>query len=129
MNEIKELLEKEIVACIKDLSLLTVGSKEKSSAVEDLATLYKLRIEETKIELETSEKIEARKSDDRIRMFQLDKEVIDRYLRLGIDVANVVAPMMFYAVWMDRGFKFEETGTFTSNTFRGLFSRFKPTNV
>ena len=34
---------------------------------------------------------------------------------------------MFYAAWMKRGFKFEENGTYTSTTFRGLFNRFKPT--
>lgn len=26
-----------------------------------------------------------------------------------------------------KGFKFEETGTYTSTTFRGLFNRFRPT--
>jgi hypothetical protein len=41
--------------------------------------------------------------------------------------AELVLPLMFYGVWMRRGFKFEQDGTFTSQTFRGLFSRFRPT--
>ena len=41
--------------------------------------------------------------------------------------AELVLPLMFYGVWMRRGLRFEETGTFTSQTFKNLFNRFKPT--
>ena len=51
----------------------------------------------------------------------------DRSIRFGLDVAGLILPLIFYGVWMRRGFKFEEEGTFTSTTFRGLFNRFKPT--
>lgn len=44
-----------------------------------------------------------------------------------IAAAEIVLPLVFYAAWMRKGFKFEETGTFTSTTFRGLFGKFKPT--
>ena len=40
---------------------------------------------------------------------------------------NSIPPLMFYGIWMKKGFKFEETGTYTSTTFRGLFNRFRPT--
>lgn len=49
------------------------------------------------------------------------------YFRFGMAAAELVLPLMFYGVWMRRGFKFEQDGTFTSQTFRGLFSRFRPT--
>ena len=55
------------------------------------------------------------------------ESVKDRYFRLGMAAAELVLPLMFYGVWMRRGFKFEQDGTFTSQTFRGLFSRFRPT--
>ena len=54
-------------------------------------------------------------------------ETIDRYIRLGVDVAQLILPLMFYGTWMKKGLRFEETGTFTSTTFRGLFNRFRPT--
>jgi hypothetical protein len=54
-------------------------------------------------------------------------DVWDRYLKLGIEIIGIGLPLIFYASWMRRGFKFEETGTYTSTTFKGLFNRFKPT--
>lgn len=45
-KNIEELLSKEIAAQIEALSDLQSGSKEKSTAIDDLTKLYKLRIEE-----------------------------------------------------------------------------------
>lgn len=109
MDEIRDLLGEEIKEEIQNLSTLEPGSKEKSMAIEDLTKLYRLRIEELN------------KKD------QLNEQVKDRYFRLGVEVAGIVLPLIFYAAWMRRGFEFEENGTFTSTTFRGLFNRFKPT--
>jgi len=126
-EEIRKLLEEEIKAEIRDLSTLEPGSKEKSTAIEDLAKLYKLRIEETKNEWDFTEKYESRVSDIQFKKDQLEEQVKDRYFRFGVEVAGIILPLIFYAVWMKRGFKFEETGTYTSTTFRSLFNRFKPT--
>jgi len=126
-EEIRKLLEEEIKAEIRDLSTLEPGSKEKSTAIEDLAKLYKLRIEETKNEWDFNEKYESRNSDIQFKKDQLEEQVKDRYFRFGVEAASIILPLIFYAAWMKRGFKFEETGTYTSTTFRRLFNRFKPT--
>ena len=133
-DEIKKELEKEILKEIQDLSALESGSKEKDSAIENLATLYKLNIEEVKIEHDAIEKAYDRGSADetsvrdfKLRQQTLDESIKDRYFKLGLDVAGLIVPIIFYGIWMGRGLKFEETGTFTSTTFRGLFNRFKPT--
>ena len=126
-EEIRKLLEEEIKTEIRDLSTLEPGSKEKSTAIEDLAKLYKLRIEETKNEWDFNEKYESRNSDIQFKKDQLEEQVKDRYFRLGVEAAGIILPLIFYAARMKRGFKFEETGTYTSTTFRGLFNRFKPT--
>ena len=126
-EEIKDLLGEEIKSGIRDLSSLPSGSKEKSSAIEDLVKLYKLRIEETRNEWDFNEKYESRYSDTLFKKDQLKEQVKDRYFRLGVEAAGIILPLIFYAAWMKRGFKFEETGTYTSTTFRGLFNRFKPT--
>ena len=127
MDEIRDLLGEEIKEEIQNLSTLEPGSKEKSTAIEDLAKLYRLRIEELKNEGDFNEKYDTRESDNMLKKDQLSEQVKDRYFRLGVEAAGIVLPMIFYAVWMKRGFKFEENGTFTSTTFRGLFNRFKPT--
>ncbi len=151
-EQLKDLLSEEIKTQIQDLSKLDPGSTEKSKAVDDLATLYKLKIDETKMELDFDEKQARRKMDkenrlkddaikeqqlkdensvrerdELIRKEQLAEQVKDRYIRLGIAAAEIILPLIFYSKWMKKGFKFEETGTFTSTTFRGLFNRFKPT--
>ena len=73
------------------------------------------------------EQIKADVQDEQYKRSQLDEQVKDRYFRLGIAAAELLIPLMFYGIWMRKGFKFEETGTYTSTTFRGLFNRFRPT--
>ena len=126
-EEIRDLLGEVIKTEIRNLSTLEPGSKEKSTAIEDLAKLYRLRIEETKNEWDFSEKYESRDSDMQFKKNQLEEQVKDRYFRLGVEAAGIILPLIFYGIWMRKGFKFEETGTFTSTTFRGLFNRFRPT--
>lgn len=126
-EEIKDLLGEEIKSMIQNLSSLPSGSEEKSSAIEDLVKLYKLRIEETKNEWDFNEKYDAHESDKQFKKAQLEEQVKDRYFRLGVEAAGIILPLIFYGIWMRKGFEFEETGTFTSTTFRGLFNRFRPT--
>ena len=151
-ENIKELLNEEIAAEIQAISSLDSGSEEKSKAIEDLAKLYRLRIEETKSELDAEDKrsrrtleseanvreneikksqldeqIKADVQDEQYKRSQLDEQVKDRYFKLGIAAAELLIPIMFYGIWMRKGFKFEETVTYTSTTFRGLFNRFRPT--
>lgn len=127
MKEIKNLLEEEIESQIQNLSNLPDGSKEKSDAIDDLSALYKLRLDEMKITLDHEEKSNNRKTEERLKEEQLVEQINDRYFKLAITAAEIILPMLFYATWMRKGFKFEETGTFTSTTFRNLFNRFKLT--
>ena len=126
-EEIKELLEEEIKSEIENLSSLEAGSQQHSAAVESLAKLYKLKIEEDKTSMDYYEKEENRNTEIDLKRNQMDVAVKDRYFRLGIAAAELILPLMFYGIWMNRGFKFEKDGTYTSQTFRSLFSRFKPT--
>lgn len=104
MAEIKKLLDDAIETEINNLNSAS-NKDEKSEVIKNLAALYKLRIE----------------------AFQLDENTLDRYAKIGIAAAELVLPLIFYGVWMSRGLRFEETGTFTSQTFKNLFTRFKPT--
>lgn len=127
MEEIRTMLEEKIKGEIKALSSLEFGSREHSNAVNNLSTLYKLKIEEERCvqELEVN-----RLHNEQERLFkreQFTEQIKDRYFKLGMEAAGLILPLLFYSLWMKKGFKFEETGTFTSTTFRGLFSRFNPT--
>ena len=120
-DEIRELLGEEIVNQIKNLP--TLSGEEQRMAVDNVAVLYRLRIEELRNDTEKS-KI---KNEMESTKNQIEDTTKDRYFKLGIEIAGLVLPLMFYGTWMRRGFAFEETGTYTSTTFRGLFSRFRPT--
>lgn len=133
-KNIEELLSGEIAAQFKALSRLKSGSEEKSTAVDDLTKLYKLRIEENKSVWDADEKHDRRimdgksvTKDNDFKERQIAEQIKDRYFRVGIAAAELLIPLMCYGIWMNKGFKFEETGTFTSSTFKGLINRFKPT--
>lgn len=136
MNEksIEDLLSEEIAAQIQDLGRFKTGSNEKGAAIDDLTKLYKLRIEENKSIWDADEKYNRRvmeetinARDDEIKRTQIEEQKKDRYIKVCIAGAELMIPLLFYGIWMRKGFKFEETGTITSATFRGLISRFKPT--
>jgi hypothetical protein len=133
-TNINELLDEEIVTEIQNLSEMEDGTDEKSQAIDNLTKLHKLRIEEIKCRLDAEEKNNRRimeqeeiNNDDKIKLEQINEQIKDRYFRLGISVGELLIPLIFYGIWMKKGFKFEETGTYTSKTFTGLINRFKPT--
>lgn len=111
-----ELLNEAIGSQIENLKNIEPGSDDHVKATESLSKLYKLKIEEEKSLVELDVKKEQYKKENR-----------NSILKMGIDTAGIVLPLAFYANWMNKGFKFEETGTFTSTTFRGLFQKFKTT--
>lgn len=126
----RELLEEEIKSQIQNLSSMPNGTEEKTQAIDNLVKLYKLKLDETKIEMEHDEKeFEAtdRSLEHDLKKNQFDEQIKDRYFRLGIAAAELLIPLIFYGIWMRKGFKFEETGAYTSTTFRNLFNRFRPT--
>ena len=124
---IRSLLEEEIRTEFKNLEFLEIGSQEYSSAVDVLVKLYKLKIEEDVNAIELLEKNENQKKDREFKTAQLAETIKDRYFRVGIAGAELVLPLIFYGIWMRQGFRFEKEGVFTSQTFRNLFSRFRPT--
>lgn len=140
-EQIRQALADEILSQLNNLSTLDPGSKEQQTAVENVTKLYRLGLEDAKVDTDYDDKVRRREMDEQHEQNELDKQtreeqfkkdqlaeqIKDRYFKLGVGVAEIVLPLIFYATWMKRGFKFEETGTYTSTTFRGLFNRFRPT--
>lgn len=141
-GETKSLLDEVIESQLTDISEMKTGSNEKTTAIDDLVKLYRLDIEERKMTMDFDEKRFRREMDDRhgdheceirdreemLKYDQLSEQRKDRMFRIGTAAVELVVPLIFYGIWMHKGFKFEETGTFTSTTFKGLFNRFRPTN-
>ena len=133
MDEIRDLLGEEIGNEIEDLASLESGSEAKSKAVEDVAKLYRLRIEEIKAETEKEDaqeraKLERMKRDDAIlsEELQYKNQKIDRWINVGLQVGLMIGGWIVYDIWQRRGLKFEENGVVTSPWTRNLMSKMFP---
>lgn len=116
MNEATELLEKQITEEIRKLSVMEDGSEEKTATINGIDRLYRLHIDEKRMEAEFKSK-EIEESNHKQ----------DRIIGYIIDGASIGLPLAFYWIWMGRGFRFEQEGVYKSRTFQALTKFFKPT--
>lgn len=126
-EETKTMLNEAIERQFSKLEEDSFDTEKRSKAVNDLDKLYRLKIDEMRTESEITEKVERRVTDELIRKQEIKERIKNRFIELGIGLSGIILPLIFYGKWMKEGLKFEETGTFTSMTFRGLFNNFKPT--
>lgn len=118
----QELLDEVIRSDIRTLKEVPVGTKERTELVGELTELYRLRIEDAKIEAAEADKYEEKE----MRHLQLKSQAFDRWINIGVQVGLGLATLVAYDVWYRRGLKFEETGTITSPMTRNLISRLLP---
>ncbi|MCM1525235.1 MAG: hypothetical protein NC120_12350 [Ruminococcus sp.] len=114
-ENLSDRITEEINRELDELDDLDLGSEEHSTAVKDVAELYRLNLEKQKSDNDLLEK-ESKKKSDRL------KDIFSFVLA----AAGLIIPQIFYSVWMTKGLEFEEKGTFTSQTFKGLIREFKP---
>lgn len=121
-DKVRKALDERILAELEDISKMESGCEVKRAAVDDLTAMYKLRLEEIKLENELEEK--------KLSMVQQDCERKERKIGKILDIAtsgfSVSMPLIFYGVWMKRGLEFEKTGILKSTTFKNLIHWFKP---
>ncbi len=146
MNEdIITMLDEQIKAELGGLSGLAVGSKEHTEAIESLAKLYRLRIDDSKAAMEYNKEIddddfrkkqmeqeekfhnEQAERDEQSRKEQLAEQKKDRYIRIGIAAAELMVPLVFFAKIYQMGYDLEKDGTFTVQTLKNLVRFVKPT--
>lgn len=134
MNEdIIVMLDDQIKAELEDLANLTVGSKEHTEAIEGIAKLYRLRIDDSKAAMEYNKEIddenfrrEQVEREEQSRKEQLSEQKKDRYVRIGIAAAEIVVPLVFFAKIYQMGYDLEKEGTFTVQTLKNLIRFIKP---
>ena len=136
-NTIEGLLDDVIKSELEKVKDSIMSPEEKRTMVEYLVKLNSIQTERKEVKrkenelelkhLELEDKIEVQTDDKSYKEVLVKREMLQTFVKGGIEVFGVVAPIMFYSAWMKRGLKFEETGTYTSQTFKGLFGKFKPT--
>lgn len=150
-DEIRDLLGKEIKSEIEGLASLEQGSEKHSTAVESLSKLYKLKIEETKSQWDNDEKYnrrlmdkeqscldtkmkerqmdsddDARERELELKCKQLHKDIWLTSISCGVQLIGTVIGIAAYNAWLNRGLKFEETGTITTPETKNLLSKMIP---
>lgn len=128
--ELKEKLNKELERELGELEGLELGSDQMQKAAATIEMMHKLRMNEVnsdrdlevkKAELEAKEKelaLETKKAKD--------AKVI-AFVGTGVTLGTFAVKLVNDNLWMAKGFKFEETGTFCSKVFgeiwRGFFHK------
>lgn len=125
-DNITKKLDEVIETRLSELEYYDLDNEHIGDAVNAIEKLYKLRIDESKVTEELEEKRKTRESEEMLKEKELREKKIDRWFGGIMTAATTAASLVFYGIWMKKGFKFEETGTFTSTTFKGLFNRFRP---
>ena len=117
-TEIIEIIEKEIIDTLLKIKDMEPGSKDREDAMNYVSYLYETLNAERKC------LVDSRKMDNEEIKSKFDK--IISIGKIGVDLFGVAGPLLLYNSWMKKGFEFEKTGMITSQTFRGLIGKFKP---
>lgn len=126
--ELNEMMDKELKRRFEDLENLKTGSDEQSKATDNIVKLYKLRMDENE------QNVSKEADEDKLLLekskLELDAEKAkdDKLIRILTTVTSVGISIAGFAVgshWYGKGFKFEETGTICSSTFKGLMKDFR----
>lgn len=128
MNTMRGKLCEEIEREIENLSKLTPGDPKHTAAVEAVNKLYRLNIEDISSErafMENCDRTEIQVTDQKLKKAEIDERKLDRYFRYGTEFTLGLLGLGLTAVFTDRGFKFEENGTYTSWVLKNIFPRFK----
>lgn len=126
--ELNERLDKELERRFEDLENLATGSDEQGKATDNIVKLYKLRMDEN--EQENSKNADEDKAVLERHKLELEEQKAkdDKLIRILTTVTSVGVTIAGFAVgshWYGKGFKFEETGTICSSTFKGLMRDFR----
>lgn len=126
---IKTQLETDLKECLENVVSFQVGTKERKEETELAETLYKLKIEEDKMELERQKQKDASELEKLKLEAEAAKAKEQRFFNwagLGVQLGTTIFMAACYDMWLTRGYKFEEFGTVRSPHLRNLIGRILP---
>lgn len=120
-DKIQKQLDEAIQAELDEMGN-TLMPSEKEKAIANVTELYKLRIEEAKLEQARIDKLTEQDSKEA----QLKGQKLDRWLNVGLQVGLTVGGWLMFSMWQRREMKFELEGTPTTPMFRNILSQMTP---
>ena len=119
-DKIQKQLDEVIRSQLDGLDALMPSEKEK--AIQLATELYKLRIEEAKIEQSRNDKL----TEQDVKRDQLKEQRLEWLIGLVISSGLTIGSWLMFSMWQRREMKFEMEGTPTTPMFRGLLSKMVP---
>ena len=124
----REMVEKQINTSLIELKVLEGEARKEK--LKEIETLYQLVQTDDKNDIEADialRKISAEiEKNDLDRELEKSKEAENKKFKIADSVlagVGTIGPMLLYATFMRKGFKFETEGVYTSKTFSLLASK------
>lgn len=115
---IKHVLDEEIRNELENLGRETIGTEEYKANVDGVTKLLDRKIELEKLEVESSEKIEAREAEMNLKLQQMENEKKDRLISHGVTIGTFLGSAGLYLLAFVASTNFEREGTFTTESGR-----------
>ena len=134
-EKITEGLNEAIMSQFQNLRDSLPGSEEETAAVENITKLYRLGIDEVKVDCDFDEKCFRRemdkahqKQEEELKEKEAKDEKRNRWFQIGLSGGMFLLEYLATWTWHKRYLRFEETGTFSSRAAQkvdGLSKSFK----
>lgn len=126
--ELNERLDKELERRFEDLENLKTGSDEQVKATENIVKLYRMRMEENEKQANKEaeeDKLQLEKHKHELEISKADDDRKIRKTTIWTGVGTTAVSTVVGVCLILKGFKFEETGTICSSTFKNLMKDFR----
>lgn len=119
-----EMLNMKIADLLRELDQHPVGSDEWVAVKDAISELYRLKIDENKVEWDADEKIKERENSEESERRQARNHKLEFGINTGLAVFGVVVPLMlnhrYYNRLTDKMFAFERGDSLSSVTSRNI---------
>lgn len=120
---IQRLLREEIESEFKELSTITPGGENYKVAVDGITKLMDRAIEMEKNEIDRQDRIDARDSENELKMKQMEDEKKDRFVKNLLAGVGTIGGLVVTIWGAKKAWKFEETGTVASPVGRSFINK------
>ena len=123
MDELRKALHKEIQDEFGALKDEQIGTDKYKATAESLVKLIDRAIEIEKIDTDYDLKRDAREVETDLKLRQMDADKKDRIVKYGLTIGELAAYVGMVVWGTKKTFKFEETGTITSDAGRDFIKK------
>lgn len=123
---IETKLHEEIAKELDELGKMQLGTDEYRGTVDGVTKLMDRAIEIERLDVEAQDKVEARHSDEDLKMKQMKDENKDRIVKNCISVLSFVVPTVVTIWGTIKSIEFEKEGTITTIMGRGFINKLLP---